>query len=102
METPVDFLAEPIMELLPSSPAIRVFLSLRPHVVYDPLNEVGSLEFGVLVCGSVLSGADLSCFAAFIPLELPPTAIDLSRKPVSPHYRGSGMMHQCRLRLPLF
>ena len=58
------------MKLLPSSLAIRVLLSLRPLDMYNPLqiflHEVGSQEFGILVCGSVLSGADLSYFAAFI------------------------------------
>jgi len=88
IETPVGVLAEPIIELLPSSPVMRVPLSLRPPDLHDPLqiflNEVGSQEFGVLVCGSVFSGADLSCFAAFILLELPLSVADLSRKPVSP------------------
>ena len=76
------------MKLLSSSLAIRVSLSLRLPDVYAPLriflNEAGLQEFGIVVCGSVFNGADLSCFAAFILLELPPTAADLSQKPVSP------------------
>ena len=45
-ETPLDLLAEPIMELLLSSPVIRAPLSLRLPDVYDPLqiflNEASS------------------------------------------------------------
>jgi len=37
IETHVDLLAKPIMELLQFSPAMRVSLSLRPSNVYDPL-----------------------------------------------------------------
>jgi len=37
-----------------------------------------------LASNSVYIGAELSYFAAFILLELPPTAADLSRKPVPP------------------
>ena len=67
---------------------MRVLLSQRPPDVYDLLhiflNEAGSQEFEVLVCGSIFSGAYLSYFVAFILLELPPTAADLSRKSVPP------------------
>ena len=67
--------------------------------MYDPLqiflHETGSQEFGVLVCGSVFSGADLSYFAAFNLLELPLTAADLSRKQFHLYHRGSSLMHQC-------
>jgi len=73
-------------QLLPSSPAIRITLSLRQPDVYNPLqiflNEAGSYEFDVLACGSVFSRADFSYTVAFIPLELPPTGINLPRKPV--------------------
>jgi len=85
--TPVYLLADPIMELLPFFPAMRVLLSLRPPDMYDPLriflNEAGLQEFGILVCGLVFSRADLS-FAAFISLELPSTVASLSRKSISP------------------
>ena len=37
METSVDLLTEPIMEVLLSSLVMRVPLSLKPHDVYDPL-----------------------------------------------------------------
>jgi len=88
IETHVDLLAEPIMELLSSSLTMRVTLSLRPPDVYDPLqiflHMAGSQEFGILVRGSVYNGADFSYFSAFILLELPSTASDLSRKPVPP------------------
>jgi len=66
---------------------MNVHLS-QPPDVYDPLqiflHEAYSQEFGVLLCGSVFSSGDLSCFVAFILLELPLTATDLSRKPVPP------------------
>jgi len=39
---------------------------------------------GVLVCGSVFSGADWSCFVAVILFELLPIAVDLLRKPIPP------------------
>ena len=46
IETHVDLLAEPIMELLPFSSTIRVLLSLRPPDMYEPLqiflHEAGS------------------------------------------------------------
>jgi len=48
------------------------------------LNETGSQELGVLVCGSVFNGADLSCFTVFILFELLSTVADLSRKLVPP------------------
>ena len=51
IETNVDLLAESIMKLLSSLPAMMVFLSLRPPDVYDPLqiflNEAALQEFGV-------------------------------------------------------
>ena len=85
IETHVNLAVEPVMELSPSSSAMRVPLFLRPPDVYDPLqiflNEAGSQEFGVVVCFLVFNGVDLS-FAVFILPELPPT--DLSRKSVSP------------------
>ena len=37
METPVDLLAEPIIEVLPSSPTMKALLPLRLPNVYDPL-----------------------------------------------------------------
>ena len=97
IEIPVDLLAEPIMKLLQSSPAMRVLLSLRPPDVYNLLqvflNEAGSQEFGVLVCSSIFSRADLSCSAAFISLELPLNVISLSRKWFHLHHHSSSMMH---------
>ena len=81
---------------------MRVPLSLRPPDMYDSLriflNEVSSQEFGVLICGSVFSEADLSCFAAFILLELPLTAADLSYKPVLPP--PPWLRHNASLSLP--
>ena len=75
------------MELLSSSPAMKVSLFLRPPDMHDPLhiflNEASLQEFGILICGLVFKGADWSCFSAFILLELPPTAADLSQEPVS-------------------
>ena len=62
IKTPVDLLLKPIMELVSSSPPMRARLSLRLPDVYDLLqiflNEAGSQEFVVLVCGSVFRGAD--------------------------------------------
>ena len=76
------------MELLLSLIAMMVSLSLRPIDMYNPLqiflNEAGSQDFGILVCDSIFSGADLSCFTAFILLKVPLTAVELSRKPVPP------------------
>jgi len=76
------------MKLLLSSLVMRVLLSLRSPDVDDPLqillHGAGLQGFSILVCGSVYSEADFSYFAAFILLELPPTAADLSRKPVPP------------------
>ena len=97
--THVDFLAEPIMELLPSSPAMRIPLSLRPPDMHDMLqiflNEAGSQEFGVVVCGSVFSRVDLSCFlhlSCSSYLRLQPichgSQFDL-------HHHSLGIMHQC-------
>ena len=87
------------MELLPSSPAVRIPLFLKSPDVYDPLqiflNKIGSHDFSVVVCGSVFNGVNLSCFAAFILLELPPIMADLSWKLAHLHHRGSCMMHQC-------
>ena len=37
IETPIDLLAEFIIDVLPSSPAMRVLLSLRSPDVYDLL-----------------------------------------------------------------
>ena len=75
------------MELLSSLSVKRIHLFLKSPDEYDPLqiflNAAGSQEFGVLVGGSVFSGADWSCFYAFILLELPPTAADMSQEPVS-------------------
>ena len=75
IETPIDRLVEPIIELLPSLSTMRVLLSLRPPDVYDSLqiflNEACSQELSVLVCGSVFNGADLSCFDGYILLKLP-------------------------------
>jgi len=56
--------------------------------MYDPLqiflHETCSHEIGALVCGLVLTGAELSCYAARILFELPSTATSLSWKPVPP------------------
>jgi len=84
IETPVDLPTESIMELLPFWPAMRVPLSLRAICYKSFYMGACSQEFGILACGSVYNGADFSYFAAFILIELPLTAPNLSRKPVSP------------------
>ena len=88
----VDLPAEPTMDLLPSSSATRVTLSLRSRDTYDPLDiflqQAGSQEIKFLIVQStivsVFSGDDLHRHAACIFLELPLTADSLSRSPVPP------------------
>ena len=77
--------AESTMELLSSSSAMRVLLSLRSTDTYDPLQiflqQTGSQEIKPLmvqgIIDSVFIGDDLSWHAARIFLELPLIAVGL-------------------------
>ena len=62
---------------------MRTSLSLRLRDVYDPLQSFLQ-EIGTLVCGLDFSRVELTCYVACILLELPSTAVGLSRKPVPP------------------
>jgi len=88
----MDLPAEPTMKLLPSSPAMRVQLSLRSSDTYDSLQiflqQTGSQEIKRLIVqstiGSVFSRDDLPRHIACMLLELPSIAAGLSGKPVPP------------------
>jgi len=88
IETLVNLPTELTMKLLLSLPAQRVLLSLRPPDVYDLLqiflNDAVSQKFGVLIYGSIFSGTNLSCFDAYILLELPLIVTGWLRKSVPP------------------
>ena len=91
IEISVDLLAEPTMELLSSSPVMRVLLFLRSVDIYDLLQiflQTSSQEIKILMVqstiGLVFSGDDLSRRAACILLKLPSIAVGLSRKLVLP------------------
>jgi len=94
IETHVDLPAEPIMKL--SLSIMRVLLSLRSPVIYDPL-QIFLQEIGDLVCGLVFSEVSLPRYAT-------PTYI-FSRyhrpQPVGHgnqfdlHHLDSAMIHQC-------
>ena len=86
--TLIDLPAEPTMELISSLEAMRVSFFLKSSDVYEPLQiflqEAGSNEIGALVCGLVFSGAEFSCYAAHLLLELPVTATNPSRESIPP------------------
>ena len=88
IETLVDILTESTMELVPSLTVMRASLFLRLPDVYDLLqiflHETISQEIDTLICGLDFNGAELTCYTACILLELPSTAVCLSRKPVPP------------------
>jgi len=88
IETHIDLLEEPALDLIPSSAVIRASLFLRSPDMYDPLqiflHEAGSQEISALICGSIFSRTELTCHTACILVELLSTATCLSRKPVSP------------------
>ena len=83
----VDHLAEPTVKLLPSSPAMRVPLSLsiRLFVDFSKANRFtrDQTSYGAKYNRLVFSRDDLPWYVACVLLELPLTAICLSWKPVS-------------------
>ena len=82
IETLVNLPMEPTME------SSLTTISLRSPDVYDSLQiflqEIGSLEIGVLVCELIFSGAELPSYVACILFGRPPISADLLRKPISP------------------
>ena len=90
-EISADLPAELDMELVSSTPAVRVPLSLRSLDVYDPLQiflKVTDSQFGFLMIqntiGPIFIMNDLSRHAACFFFEVPSTTVSWSRKPVSP------------------
>ena len=81
VEILADLPAEFAMDLVPSSPAVRVFLPLRSPNVYDllqiVLEAIGSQEFGFLMVQStispVFSAEDLPQHVASVLFEVPST-----------------------------
>jgi len=82
IEISADLPAEFAMDLVPSLPAVRVFLPLRSSDLYDllqiVLEAIGSQEFGFLMVqstiGLVFSAEDLPQHIASVLFEVPSTA----------------------------
>ena len=75
IETLVDFLAEPSIDLVPTVADIRTSFFLRSPDEYDPLQiliqEPVSQEIGILVYELDFNGAKLTCHVICILFELP-------------------------------
>ena len=83
IETHVDPVAEPILKIVSSLAVMRASIFLRSPDIYDPLwiflHEPVSQEIGTLICEIDVSGAELTCHAACILLELPSMATRISK-----------------------
>jgi len=90
--TSVDLPTELVMELVSSTPAVRISVSLGSPDAYDPLQilleATGSQEFRFLMVqstiGLVFSGEDLPRYIAGVLFEIPSTVAGCSRKHVPP------------------
>ena len=99
INTLVELLVEPIMELVPSLIAIL----LRSPDIYDSLQiflqETGSQKISLLMIQSAICSVfimdGLHLFVTYDWLSLPSVTTSLSRKPVSLPLPWFSQMHQC-------